>query len=76
MLAVFGLQMKTDEVDLTKALPLYQNSGDTFINTTPGSDDKDLVVWNSLDDYEKIPHPELSSLCPSGVFSLKKPQQM
>lgn len=64
MLAVFGLQMKTDEVDLTKALPLYQNSGDTFINTTRGSDDKDLVVWNSLDDYEQNPSPRTQFIMP------------
>lgn len=63
-LAAFGLQMQTDEVDLTEALPLYQNSGDTFINTTPGSDDKDLVVWNSLDDYEKNPSPRTQFIMP------------
>ena len=64
MLAVFGLQMKTDEVDLTKALPLHQNSGDTFINTTRGSDDKDLVVWNSLDDYAQNPSPRTQFIMP------------
>lgn len=63
-LAAFGLQMQTDEVDLTEALPLYQNSGDTFINTTPGSDDKDLVVWNSLDDYAKNPSPRTQFIMP------------
>ncbi len=64
MLAVFGLQMQTDEVDLTEALPLYQNSGDTFINTTPGSDDKDLVVYNSLDDKEQNPSPRTQFIMP------------
>ncbi|MBS6613262.1 MAG: hypothetical protein KH285_00755 [Anaerotruncus sp.] len=64
MLAVFGLQMKTDEVDLTQALALKQNSGDTFINTTPGSDDKDLVVYNSLNDMVTGPSPRTQFIMP------------
>ncbi len=63
-LAAFGLQMTTDEVDLTEALPLYQNSGDTFINTMKGYDDKDLVVYNSLDDNMKNPSPRTQFIMP------------
>ncbi len=63
-LAAFGLQMQTDEVDLTEALPLYNSSGDTFINTTPGADDKDLVVYGATNDQETGPSPRTKFIMP------------
>lgn len=63
-LAAFGLQMQTNEVDLTEALPLYNSSGDTFINTTRGSDDKDLVVYGATNDMETGPSPRTKFIMP------------
>ena len=56
--------MQTDEVDLTEALPLYNSSGDTFINTTPGADDKDLVVYGATNDMETGPSPRTKFIMP------------
>lgn len=77
VIAVLGMQMCKDELDLAKALPMHLIDGDTFFTTEAGDTNKLVVGYGSVDEMNNyLPSTKLSSSLPNGAFSLKKPQQM
>lgn len=77
VIAVLGMQMCKDELDLAKALPMHLIDGDTFFTSVAGDTNKLVVGYGSVDEMNNyLPSTKLSSSLPNGAFSLKNPQQM
>ena len=52
VIAVLGMQMCKDELDLAEALPLHLIDGDTFFTSVAGDNDKLVVGYGSVDEMD------------------------
>lgn len=65
VIAVLGMQMCKDELDLAKALPMHLIDGDTFFTTKAGDTNKLVVGYGSVDEMNNyLPSTKTKFIAP------------